>query len=478
MKLVKKRALSFLISLIFFFSTNVKAQSFNPLTFGNSGFTQYGIGGTKLANGDIIVAGYAQNMPGSADFSLSKLGPAGQFKWTIYSGTSDNDLGSMMFYDGGNKIYVCGTTFNTQNFNSGLVVCFDTTGNTIWQQSYSLPNSSVSLTGIEKTSNGLMLVGNYSDPANIGNDIIMLMTDSSGALQHYHIFGDPTINEIANGMIMVGDTLAIIACDKFVGNAGYNAFVLACDTSGAQLWESTLTSRFNSGSKNLMLDQFNNLIVVGETETDSSAQFDIQISKLDLFGTLSWMRTITGSNFSDAGFAVCSSNFGNYILTGFYFDTVVNAKKTMLLETDTSGALIRLQFYGNSNACLGMSIEPFGNSYLIVGSDLSNGLYQVVLDSLGLSTSMQESSNIRELKIYPNPFSENFKVETDSLITGQIISIELFDIFGRQFFLQNFTSNDRICAVNVHEILNQGIFLIRINFTEGASVTKRIVHIK
>lgn len=477
-KLVLKWHIKFIFCFILFHCFNVKSQSINALTFGTTGISQTGAGGTKLLNGDIIVAGNAEVLPGNSDFSISKLGATGQFKWTNYLGTTNNDLCSMMDYDGSGKVYLCGTSFSNQNYNSGLVICFDTAGNSLWQQSYSLPNSSISLKGIERTSNGLMLVGNYSDPSSIGNDIIMLMTDSLGTIQHYHIYGDPTINEVASGMTMVGDTLALIACDKFVGNSRYNAAVLACDSSGMQLWETTLTSRFNSGSKNLMLDKFNNVIVVGETETDSSLQFDIQISKLDLLGNLFWIRSITGSNFSDAGFAVCNSSTSNYAITGFFFDTVSSAKKIMLLETDTSGSLVQLQLYGNSAAGLGMSIEPNGNSYLIVGSDLSNGLYQVVFDSLSLNTSITETFETGEIKVYPNPFKNQLVIEIGHSAGSQITGIELFDLFGHQLFEQNFICREQICSISVPESLSQGVLLARINFTNGASITKRIVHLK
>jgi hypothetical protein len=227
-----------------------------------------------------------------------------------------------------------------------------------------------------------------------------------------------------------------------------------------------------------MLDRFDDVIVVGETETDSSPQFDVQISKLDLFGNLKWMRTITGSNFSDAGFDVCNSLSGNYVLTGFFFDTVANAKKIMLLETDTSGVLIQLQLYGNSSGGLGMCIEPQGNSYLIVGSDLSNGLYQIVFDSLNLSSSIAEELNIYELKLYPNPIKDEFTIETDHLIVDQITSIEVLDIFGNQYFIPNFTINNRNCFVEIPENVTQGILFVRVHFNNRSSILKRIVHAK
>ena len=478
MKLVSNWLLYLVLGLVLGGNENVNSQSINALTFGATGISQAGVGGTKLANGDILVAGYAEIVPGNSDFSISKLSASGQFKWTYYSGTPNNDLSSMMDYDGRDKIYLCGTTFSMQNFNVGLVICFDTVGNALWQQSYSLPNSSISLKGIERTSSGLMLVGNYSSPSNNGNDVIMLMADSLGTLLHYHIYGDPTVNEIASGMTMVGDTIAFVACDKFVGNAGYNAYVLACDTSGTQLWETTLTSRFNSGSKNLMIDQYSNVIVVGEMATDSSSQFDIQISKLDLLGNLLWIRTITGSNNSDAGFAVCNSLTGNYILTGFFYDTLTNSKKILLLETDTACSLVQMQLYGNSVAGIGMSIEPSGNSYLIVGSDLTGGLYQVVFDSLTSSTSMFETSEIGDLNFYPNPFSKNFTIETNPNLVDQITKIELFDMFGRQHFIQNPTIKTNYHKIEIPENVNEGIVLVRIHLLNHTPYSKQMILVK
>lgn len=475
MKLISNWLLYFAFYIILGPNYKANSQSINALTFGSPGISQAGVGGTKLVNGDILVAGYAEIVPGNSDFSISKLSATGQFKWTYYSGTPNNDLSSMMDYDGRDKIYLCGTTFSMQNFNVGLVICFDTAGNALWQQSYSLPNSSISLKGIERTSSGLMLVGNYSSPSNNGNDVIMLMADSLGTLLHYHIFGDPTVNEIASGMTMVGDTLALIACDKFVGSSGYNAYVLACDTSGTQLWETTLTSRFNSGSKNLMLDQFSNIIVVGETETDSSPQFDIQISKLDLLGNLLWIHTITGSNNSDAGFDVCSSLNGNYVLTGFYYDTLSNAKKILLLETDTAGSIIKMQLYGNSTAGIGMSIEASGNSYLIAGSDLTNGLYQVIFDSLNSITSIFESNNPGDIKFYPNPFNKSFTIEVNSNLIDQITEIELFDIFGRRIFVQYPAIKTTFKKIEIPENVTEGMILVKVNFLNRTSFSKQMI---
>ena len=281
--------------------------------------------------------------------------------------------------------------------NNPYALLIDSTGSVIWENSSTSTFNSW-FTGVSKFPNGnLVFSGAATDTLNEGT---------------------------------------IVVCgDKLINTSIVNPYVVAFDSTGNYLWDMTIGSHLNSGSKNLFIDRSNNVIVIGESATTSSPQFDIQISKIDVASaSVVWMKLLQGTDMSDAGFALSETVDGHYVIAGYGHDSIYSTKRVVMIVTDTSGNELSKQYFGSSPINIGYEICPsIYGGFLIAGADFVNNqeilIYQKEL-GIGIADVNEFSTSI-----YPNPISVNskinFSVPIDQFslisISGQLVLSKRFD---------------------------------------------------
>jgi len=87
----------------------------------------------------------------------------------------------------------------------------------------------------------------------------------------------------------------------------------------------------------------------------------------------------------------------------------------------------------------------------------------VEVETVGLNSLATEN-----IKVSPNPTTGVLNIQNNSKVN--IESIELFNGIGQRVYLQN----ERLQSVELNENLHPGIYLLRINTSEG-SLIKKIV---
>lgn len=402
--------------------------------FGDSVAMNHASSLLQLNSGSIFFAGYATTVSGSAtrDITLTKLDSAGNILWTNHYGTLQDETCARMIFSGDKSLIICGQVYDTSLYTTAaLLMSVDTAGNLEWSKIYSNSQVSQSFSGLCRSIDGGFLASGFQgDSTGAGNNFLLLKSDAQGNPQWQTIFGDANNNEVSDAVYQLPDGNILLSGDRQVDALTYNAWLIKADSSGSQIWDLLSENRNNGGCKNILVDDGNNILVIGESATDSSADFDIQLTKCDQHGNLIWMKYIPGTNLSDAGFAIQQAAPSYYMLTGYYHDTLTASKKIVMMLIDTAGHEISKKFYGNGMQNIGYDLQPsvYGG-FLIAGTDFSNGQYVLVYDNILPPNGIPLLKDQRSLLIVPNPFNDKMELSgTDG--SGEII---ICNASGREF---------------------------------------------
>ncbi|OFY66949.1 MAG: hypothetical protein A3H98_14470 [Bacteroidetes bacterium RIFCSPLOWO2_02_FULL_36_8] len=110
------------------------------------------------------------------------------------------------------------------------------------------------------------------------------------------------------------------------------------------------------------------------------------------------------------------------------------------------------------------------------GTDSISETYDVICEGISENFSLR-SSNLSEINIFPNPFSDYLTVNTNSKLANGV-KLELIDKFGRIVLVENKNQSGNLNGFNVSnatvKTLSPGIYLLRIT-TDGVSKWGKVV---
>lgn len=95
------------------------------------------------------------------------------------------------------------------------------------------------------------------------------------------------------------------------------------------------------------------------------------------------------------------------------------------------------------------------------------------INAIQVSTPILNANSFKpnsKLNVYPNPTSSHVNIE---LLTNEIATLEVYDVSGKILFTEALTSKTN--TINI-EKLSSGIYLFKVNSSEGISTNKIIKH--
>ncbi len=442
--------------LIFIFCSSVYGQPGSFVIYpGSPSMVNHAHGVFQSSSGSIFLAGYGEDITGT--FSLitfTKFDENGSRIFNKNIGDSAHHFMMMrMLVIDENNFILAGSKNVFGGNNTPYVVKVDSNGTVIWEKSINSTLNSY-YTGVSKFQNGnLVFSGAASDSVNGDLNLIGVITDSLGNELHSFSFGEINVNETTENCVVANDGTILICGDRLINTSIVNPYVAAFDSTGNFLWELGISSHSNSGSKNLYIDQNSNLLVIGESATDSSSEFDIQLTKIDIpTATINWMKLVPGTNMSDAGFAISETIDGNYALTGYGHDSIYNSKRIVLLVSDTSGNELSKKYFGNSAINIGYDIAPsIYGGFLIAGADfVSDRQILVYQKELGINIGELKSE---QFSIFPNPIQPNSILQ----FSDPVSQAEIYDLTGKTVF--SFEKMKYFASVKIPELKTGFYFL-------------------
>lgn len=157
-------------------------------------------------------------------------------------------------------------------------------------------------------------------------------------------------------------------------------------------------------------------------------------------------------------------------LGGNNVDVVRSGVWTAALADFHTGFALALQFQGDKMQTgtgvypqAGMSVRCAKDENRLLGTPVSKNKPPVLVQPNTEKLVAQPENN--ELKIYPNPFRDEFSISNPNAI-----NYEIYDFSGK-LVLKGNVQNSR---VNATQILN-GIYLLKIKMKDGSSVTKKLI---
>jgi len=354
--------------------------------------------------------------------------------WAVGSGGTDWDEGTGIVVDEFGHIYVCGSFFNTVDFDPGpsvknltsegeediFIQKLDENGNLLWVHRIGgvLWDKALGLT-IDHLRN-ITITGVFSDSVDFDPSV-----GGRNVLHTANPFGDQDI------------------------------FILKLDWRGNFLWAKSIGGRSWDAGNAICTDRLGDLYVTGHfKETvdfdpnvgvfNLSAQQsdDVFILKLDFNGNFVWARQFVGLQGDDEGCGITVDSWDNVYTTGTFFGTI---------DFDPGMDSTKLSSAGSGDVFV-HKLDKNGN-FEWVRRKGSGGGHDIALDSLG-NVYAGGAVSYAGGNIGQNAFIHKWNAEGDSI----------WDVeFGGNFDDEVFA----LCVNNIGEVFSTGVFWGKVDFDPG-----------
>ena len=218
---------------------------------------------------------------------------------------------------------------------------------------------------VQQTSDsGFILTGGTYSYGEGSEDVYLIKTNKNGDTLWTKTyggnggdFGSRIIQTIDGGYLISGRTSSFGAglCD---------IYLIKTNSVGDTIWTKTFGGIDDESAGSVIENSDGSLIVVGSTNSYSTANSAAYILKTDANGLLLWSKTYEKSNISGAG-DVHKTNDGNYFVSGYTYENYYNSK-LFLLKINENGDTIWTKTISNPDGgLLGAKISPTSDNGII-----------------------------------------------------------------------------------------------------------------
>ncbi len=445
-----------------------------------------------------LFAGYLNN--GLKECAL-KTNNVGDTLWSfIYDlGTGGGDYITSAINTSDGNYVLGGTTADISQMNSNaFLIKLDNNGDTIWIKKYGLANRSERCYSVKQTADGgFALCGLRYNVDSTGSptesDLYLVKIDSLGNEQWERTYGgfDTDVGnslEITNegGYMIFGYTYSF-------GIGLYNMYLVKTDSSGNFLWQKTYGGSLKDYGETVVKTTDGNFLIAGGTyiTTDTVAGY---IAKIDTAGLIIWEKKYRGQITHEEFSAVKQLQNGEIMVSGDEQGDSLNYRYYGILKKlDANGFAIwekQYQYYGvdtTQHAFYAMdtctdggfvmagitldyrfgAINPI--SMWLVKTDCmgNDSIWDSVNCSLPVGVSEVVAKDINDVLVYPNPASNEIKIESKM----QNAEIVIRDVLGQMVY-----STKAIAASSTIDVsmLSKGVYFISLQ-NGKQTINKKVV---
>lgn len=374
-------------------------------------------------------------------------------------GSSDLDYPNNMIVNNG-KMIIVGEVFGNAGGDATVVV-MDTSGGIVSRGQYGVPNQSEQFYDVKATADGGFIVTGFgTQPNSVANDILVSKFDQNYQQEWLRIY-DLGTNEIGMAVVERPTGGYFVTGDQLQPNGNYNVILLAIDSLGNQLWDSTITNPYNGGCKQMKLYQ-DQIIIVGEMATSTSTAFDPYIIRLNLEGQVQIQRTIPQTNNGDAIFDLVIQDANTYFLTGYSYNPATASTDMVLMVVDSMTQVLDTRYYGGSSFDMAYDIQLLPNNEVVMvgfsGIQNDNQVF-VVKDNLSnvLTAPTISKAKHSSLSIAPNPVTNTLQIL--DLPQGNLYQASIYNGLGQVIWKGALPANHQLEL----QYLPKGYYYLQIN---------------
>jgi len=377
-------------------------------------------------------------------------------------------------FDGG---YALGGSVNDSTGNQqALLVKFKANGDTLWTKRFGGSGSEIFYQCKQTQDRGFVIIGitTLADP---DGDILLIKTDSLGNKEWEMTYGGGgaeygfAIDICFDGSYILG------GFTESTGAGESDTYIIKTDISGNEQWSKTYGGVYRDGIAFISETADSGYIIgsaLGQYKIGSNLFSQARIIKLDKNGDTEW-DTLYGPVRKTAGFGpVHEIEDGSYVTVGQVTD-LDGRTEGLIAKVGAQGDSI---WYRNYEIFLGSTDDNYlrdikptkDGGYIAVGFAAEPGIqdmWVLKLDSMGCEVEncfvwVEELENWDiEMKIYPNPFSDNATIEFDLPSSSSYAKLVIFDITGREVKTCKLQKDQSKVILDANDI-GSGLFFIQL----------------
>jgi hypothetical protein len=407
--------------------------------------TNYAYGMERMPNGDIIVGGMNQNnAQGGRDFWVARFDTAGEMLWDqnyTVPGTLMTLFGFHMAENG--DALLAGFT-NTQGGGDegGIMYRIDAeNGDIVWETLLDYHDSDHAHILVERREGGYFFAGHsdsYDDPS--GEFWLGRLDEMGDTLweKTYNrgIGGGAHVHAGRatpdGGFIMVGHS----------SQAGFRYWLVKVDSNGEVEWDRYFTHPYpQSDTYSIEVTQEGGYAIFGAALYTQSTR-EAWMLVLDSLGNTLVDEKFGGSANNSMAWTGRQTSSGNFIMTGY---TNQNGPTNIhVIKTDNMGQLQWERIYGGPSTDRGYSIIEVEDGYYIsglassasLGANPGGDMFLMKISRYGTPLSVNNAvSGLSMLDVsapYPNPFAAGKETQLSfSVETASNISVNVYNINGQ-----------------------------------------------
>lgn len=351
--------------------------------------------------------------------TITAIAQPPKVQWAKCYGGSNSDQAKSILQTADGGYITAGTTSSSDSevtgFHGGLtdiwVVKTDDTGKISWARCYGGSATEYGYAIRPTKDGGYVIAGAVSstdgDVSGVhgSNDMWVIKINASGSIQWQKCLGGSS-DDGANAIQQTADGGYIVAgyatsTDGQVsgvhndssGIPSFDAWVVKLDDTGRIMWQKALGGAGRDFANSVQQAADGGYIVAGFTNSDdgditkrygTSSTRDAWVVKLSSTGSLSWQKSLGGTNddvfnavltTADSGYILTGTTFSNdNDVSGIHLDTGTAVTSDLwVVKLDKSGSLSWQRCYGGVQDEAGNDIEPTADgNYIVCGSSNSD----------------------------------------------------------------------------------------------------------
>lgn len=462
------------ISVLFLTVINSSAQNTFFNTYGGSG-NDYGEAVVCTNDYGYVIAGATETRGnGATDMYLIKIDSIGNFIWSKTFGGPNIDWATDIVKDIDTNLVFCGySNSNTTSYDIVLTKT-DSAGNLIWQNYYGGQDWDFAYSMSKTQDSGYVIAGETYSYGAGQNDGYLLKINSSGDTLWTNTYGG--INEDLFYDVIEcknGDLLCCGKSNSYSINGDSDFWIVYLDHLGNELWNITIGDSLNDWAHGAFQIANQNIDIIGTLSDTSSGIENWWVYQVDTLGNIIWespnFENATNQGISLIGYPNSSEIFLNAMTTAYgnggydlYYSLIDYNGYLNLPYTSTTGAYEDEYISGADTS--------YGGAFISVGTTYSTQFGQTnvavfLLDTNyiipnGIINEYEDITQIIELdkfsyQVYPNPTKDFIWIKTGS---SDPFDVEIYSITGEQL-LNKHNLNKKFIDI---KWLASGVYFLRI----------------